>query len=73
MSQPKLPPYKVAFIIDGAVVEVLYAEARLAAILLSEPKMVDVTDMLNEDPHSVHPGTLYDPETNEFTNPVIEA
>jgi hypothetical protein len=36
--------FSVAFIIDGVVQDVLHSEARLAAIFLSDPVMVEVTD-----------------------------
>lgn len=35
----------LAFVIDGEVVQVMGTDERLAAILLSEPIIVDVTDM----------------------------
>jgi hypothetical protein len=41
---PEMPPHKIAFIIDGIVQDVLHTEARLAALLLSEPIILDVTD-----------------------------
>lgn len=40
---PDLPPHKVAFILDGAVQDVLHTDARLAAILLSNPVILDVS------------------------------
>ena len=39
-----LPPVKVGFIIDGVVVDVLHTDERLAAIFLSDPVIVNVTD-----------------------------
>jgi len=42
------PPYKVAFILDGIVQDVLHSDARLAALLLSEPVILDVTDYYAE-------------------------
>jgi hypothetical protein len=41
----KMPPYKVAFIIDGKVEDIIHTEDRLAAIMLSNPIIVDVTDI----------------------------
>lgn len=73
MTQPVLPPNKVAIIIDGEVVELLHTNSRLAAALLSEPTIVDVTDLLAEDPHAVRHTTKYDPATGTFTNKPIEA
>ena len=73
MSQPTPPPHKVAFIIDNVVVEILYVDVRLAAILLSEPKVVEVTELLDSDPYAVRHGSLYDSETGAFTNPITGA
>jgi hypothetical protein len=36
--------YSIAFILDGVVQDVLHMDARLAAILLSQPEIVEVTD-----------------------------
>lgn len=43
---PELPAdsYSVAFILDGVVQDVLHSDARLAALFLSNPEMVEVTD-----------------------------
>lgn len=43
-NQPVLPPNKIAFILDGKVQDVFHTDDRLAAILLSNPVIVDVTD-----------------------------
>lgn len=39
------PPVKVAFIIDGKVVDVLHTDERLASIFLSDPIVIDVTQI----------------------------
>ena len=59
-EQP-LPPKKVAFVIDGVIQDILHTDERLAAIMLSEPLIVDVSD----EPESVVPGTLYPFQTPE--------
>ena len=64
MTNPELPPVKIAFVIDGEVVEVLHTDERLAAIFLSEPIIVDVTDKLEEAPI----GAKYDAATEKFTS-----
>lgn len=64
MSNPELPPIKIAFVIDGKVVDVLHTDERLAAIFLSEPTIVDVTDM-----EPIRIDATYDPKTGTFTNP----
>ena len=42
------PPVKIAFIIDGKVVDVLHTDERLAAIFLSDPVVIDVTKIYND-------------------------
>lgn len=50
-DQPVLPPNKIAFIIDGKVVDVLHTDDRLAAIFLSQATIIDVTEKYeNNDP-----------------------
>ena len=65
-EQPALPPVKVAFIIDNEVVDVIHTDDRLGAILLSEPVMVDVSDLFEGD-KNVLPGDSYDPATKTFS------
>lgn len=67
-AQP-LPPVKVAFVIDNQVVDILHTDERLAAIFLSNPIILDVTDGVNADPQTVDVNYLYNPETQEFTKP----
>jgi hypothetical protein len=44
MSNPeKLPPVKLAFILDGTVVDIIHTDERFAAIFLSNPLVLDVT------------------------------
>ena len=64
-TAPNLPPNRVAFIIDNEVVDIIHTDDRLAAIFLSEPLMVDVTDI--ED--GVFISSTYNPETGTFTAP----
>lgn len=61
----ELPPVRVAFVLDNTVVDILNTDERLAAIFLSNPTVVEVTDY--EDMTSVRVGSEYNPETNEFT------
>lgn len=46
----ELPPHKIAFIIDGEVVDVLHTDERLAAIFLSDPEVIDVTSIYQQSP-----------------------
>jgi hypothetical protein len=66
--QDNLPPIKVAFIIDNEVVEVLHTDERLAAIFLSNPKIMDVSNKFTDE-NSVFINATYDQESNTFTNP----
>ena len=52
----------LAFIIDEEVVQIMGTDERLAAILLSDPLIVDVT---NIDPALIM-GKRYDVTTNSF-------
>lgn len=66
----ELPPVKLAFVIDGEVVDLLFTDERLAAIFLSEPIIVDVTELIEtEGKGSVLVGSIYDPETKKFSHP----
>jgi len=56
-------PYKLAFVIDGEVVDTLRAHEHLGAILLSEPLIIDISD--NDE---VIPGYTYNTETGEFSH-----
>lgn len=50
MNNQEVPPNKIAFIIDGEVVDVLHTDDRLAAIFLSDPQVVDVTHIYQNSP-----------------------
>lgn len=47
-DQPQLPPVKLAFILDGVVQDVLHTDDRLAAIFMSEPIILDISDKFKE-------------------------
>lgn len=51
MLNQEVPPNKIAFIIDGEVVDVLHTDDRLAAIFLSDPEVVDVTEVYRNSPN----------------------
>lgn len=46
-NNQELPPNKIALIIDNKVVDVLHTDERFAAILLSSPTIIDVTDFIS--------------------------
>lgn len=76
-----MPPHKIAFIIDGEVVDVLHTDERLAAIFLSDPQVVDVTSIYQQSPNPdinmtgwyydgqnfTYPATLIDNKVTEIT------
>jgi hypothetical protein len=60
-------PVKMAFILDGKVIDVLHTDERLAAIFLSQPTVVDVT-VLDENA-TAEIGHSYNQATGKFTKP----
>jgi hypothetical protein len=65
---------KIAFVIDGEVVDILHTDERLAAILLSEPKLVDITDKIDtEGIGSVIVGSSYNEDSDTFFHKISEA
>ena len=74
MTEPtivELAPARIAFIIDGVVADVLNTDDRLAAIFLSQPKVVDVTEISESE--FITSGYLYNEESNTFTRWAVEA
>ena len=67
----ELPPFKIAFIINNELVDVLHTDDRLSAIFLSNPTMVDVTDIYASSPEVLVNGSVYDPKSKTFTAPTI--
>lgn len=63
----QLPPFKIAFVIDGEIVDILHTDERLASIFLSNPTIIDVSGMLKEQGGVVEVGATYNDETKEFT------
>lgn len=66
-TQPHIPthPYTIAFIIDGEVVDLLRVHEHLGAALLSNPLIVDVTNL-----QSINVGDIYDETTKTFKDPL---
>lgn len=50
VESPQMPPRKVALILDGKVQEMLHTDDRLAAIFLSNPIILEVTDTYTDFP-----------------------
>lgn len=57
MTNPPLPPSKIALVIDGEVLDVLHTDDRLAAIFLSEPTIVDATEWMANNKQNLVGGT----------------
>jgi hypothetical protein len=66
----ELEPARIAFIIDGVVADVLNTDDRLAAIFLSQPKVVDVTEISESE--FITSGYTYNEELNTFTKFSVE-
>ena len=71
MTENNVPYIKLALIIDGEVVDILHTQDRLAAILLSNPTVVDITDVKNDSNSEIYPGWTYDSTDYTFTPPVV--
>lgn len=65
------PPIKLAFIIDNEVADILHTDERLAAIFLSNPIILNITEQLTSNPGSITPGMLYDSDTGQYSMPDI--
>lgn len=65
-----LAPARIAFIIDGVVQDVLNTDDRLAAIFLSQPKVVDVSEISESE--FITSGYTYDEASNTFTKPQVQ-
>lgn len=59
-QMPPMPPVKIAFVIDGVVADILHTDDRLAAIFLSEPIMIDVTELVEANPNTNFVNATYD-------------
>ena len=65
-EQQSALPYHVAFVIDGVVQNVFHIEEKLAAVLLSDPVIVQCKAPLDGGPDA---DWKYDDKTGEFTKP----
>ena len=60
MENARPPLNKIAFVIDNVIVDILHTDDRLAAIMLSEPKIIDVSDHVDKDGNFILiPGMKY--------------
>lgn len=60
-----IPPVHIALVIDNEVVDIIHANDRLGAILLSNPNIIDISSL----DESVKVGSIYNPNLNSFTDP----
>jgi hypothetical protein len=60
---PEMPPMKIAFVIDGQVVDVLHTDERLASIFLSNPVIIDATEWITNNPKEILFGGTWDGTT----------
>jgi hypothetical protein len=72
--QPELPPIFVAFVVNGVVQDVLRTNEGLAAVMLSNPTIVDVSNWYATN--SSHPGenliqAVYVEASGEFVLPQV--
>lgn len=73
LPEQQLPPVKIAFVIDGKVVDILHTDERLGAIFLSEPLIIDASEEKDQNGNfNLRVGANYDSQTEKFTNPIIE-
>jgi hypothetical protein len=61
----EMPPVRLAFVIDNIVQDCLNTDERLAAIFLSNPTIVDISDRENQ--YRISIGSQYNPQNGEFT------
>lgn len=66
VQQPSLPPIKLAFILEGEVVDILHTDERLSAIFTSNPLILDVSNNLFGNGGIVKVGSKYNYETQQF-------
>jgi len=66
VQEQQLPPIKIAFVLDGEVVDILHTDERLSAIFTSSPLIIDVTGQLVQDGGIIKIGTKWDYETQQF-------
>jgi hypothetical protein len=60
--------HKIAVIVDGIVQDIMFTRPRSAALLLSEPIMIDVTHL-----PELQPGYTWDAAANQFKRPTQES
>jgi hypothetical protein len=49
-SVSETPPKTIAFVIDDEIVDVLYTDERMSSILLSNPVIIDLSNIVTDAP-----------------------
>lgn len=62
----QLGPIRLAFIIDNQVVDLLHTDERFKSIFMSNPLIIDVTNIEDTPGQYVMVGSTYDPATGNF-------
>ena len=62
---------KLAFLIDDRVVDIINTDERLAAIMLSEPLVLDITGM-SPGENGLFINSTYNKELGTFTPPQVD-
>jgi hypothetical protein len=80
-SQAVMPPKAIAFVIDDEIVDVLYTDERMSSILLSNPIILDLSNVVTNAPEisTYRPtiGWIYNAEENAVigmdgeNNPIV--
>lgn len=70
MAENNTQSVKLAFVLDGEVVEILHTDDRLSAIFRSNPLVIDITEKMSNPETNIWLGASYDQETDTFKNPV---
>jgi hypothetical protein len=66
---PNIPSVKVALILDETILDVLHVDERLGAILLSNPLVINVTEVFQKTPEKASKliNAKYDEDTEVIT------
>jgi hypothetical protein len=62
-----LPPSKIAFVLDGKVIELLHADERMASVFLSGAQIIDATNFVKNNSKDIINNSLVGWEYDGFT------
>jgi hypothetical protein len=66
---PDMPPFHIALILDGQVKQVMHVDEKMAAVILSNPLIVQTDHPMNG---GAQDGWTYDEDTETFSPPAFE-